>query len=122
MNPLEFARIVKDGSTVSDQDYIDLMRRVVPLDELRSLTPEEAEWFHGAVAWLYDFSILLLEFTQSEHGKRLEQSGVPWLPGPTGPFIHNILTREREVPPDFTLLETFGVERPDRSSPSFSGE
>ncbi len=45
MNLLDFARAVKDGSEVSEQEYVDLMTRVVPLDELRDLSAEEAEWF-----------------------------------------------------------------------------
>lgn len=113
---------MKDGSTISDQGYVDLMRRMVPLDELRNLTPEEAEWFHGAVAWIYDLSILLMEVTQAEHGKQLEQSGVPWLPGPTGPSIDNVLTRPAGTPPDFNLLKTFGVEISDGSAPPSSAE
>ena len=108
MNLLDFARAVKDGSEISDQEYVDLMKRVVPLDELRGLSAKEAEWFVEATTWLYDYAILVHEFAQSKVGKGLELDGHPCLPGSPGPFIENILTRGDELP-DFGQLETYGI-------------
>jgi hypothetical protein len=109
LNLLEFARIVKDGSEVSEQAYVDLMRRVLPIDELKELTPEEGEWFHMAVAWLHDYSILLFEFGQSEKGQRPVMMESPWLPGVSGPYIDHMLVRAHGEAPDFAQLTSFGV-------------
>ena len=112
MNRLDFSRAVKEGSIVSKRDYVDLTRRVLPLDELRSLPAEEAEWFLMASTWLNDYAILLYEFKQAEVSKRPELDGHPCLPGHSGPLIDNILTRGDD-PPDFGQLETYGVSDDD---------
>lgn len=106
---LEFARRVGDGSRVSQAEYIDQMRRVIPLDSLRDITPEESESLLMSVTWLYDYCILLWEFHQAELRKSVELSGSPCLPGCNGPWIKNILTRQG--PPDFSPLKHFNVGR-----------
>lgn len=114
INLLEFARIVKDGEAVSETIFVQNMRRVLPLDDLRNLTPDEAEWLHMAIAWLHDYSILLFEFHQSERGTNPELMGSPWLPGVSGPFILNMLTRGCDKA-DFSPLEHFGLNSPPTS-------
>lgn len=108
---VEFARLVKDGRKVSQDEYLAQMRRVLPIDELRNLTGDEIEWFHMAVSWLFDYSVLLFEFSLSEKGEKSELCGSPWLPGISGPYIDHMLTRPRGEKPDFTQLETFGARK-----------
>jgi hypothetical protein len=86
MNLLDFARAVKDGSEVSEQEYVDLMRRVVPLDELSGLSAKEAEWFVEATTWLYDYSILVHEFAQSKAAPGSRWMAISACPGPQGPL------------------------------------
>lgn len=59
---LEFARMVKDGQDITEAEYLDLMRRVLPLDSFKNITPEESEWLFGAVSWLHDYSLRLSEY------------------------------------------------------------
>lgn len=107
---LEFARTVKDGSDVSEEEFVDLMRRVLPLDSLRDLTPEESEWLFMSICWLHDYSLLLWEFHQAEVGSSVIRGGHPCVPGSNGPFITNMLTRSDERP-RFSQLVDFGVGR-----------
>lgn len=45
---LEFARIVKDGSEITDEEFVDQMRRVLPLDSLKDVTPRRIRMaLHG---------------------------------------------------------------------------
>ncbi|MCZ4262718.1 hypothetical protein O4G76_17925 [Limimaricola sp. G21655-S1] len=104
----EFAKIVKDGRNISDADFVELMRRVVPLDTLKDTTPEESEWLFMAISWLHDYSLLLWEFHRIEVNGDLTHLGHPSIPGSSGPFIENILTRAGEA--DFRQLENFGVQ------------
>lgn len=106
---LEFARIVKDGSEITDEEFVDLMRRVVPLDSLKDITPEESEWLFMAISWLHDYSLLLWEFHQVEVNKGTTFAGHPAIPGSSGPFIENMLTRDGR--PDFSQLRDFGLGR-----------
>lgn len=107
MDLLEFARMVESGQDFDGERYVDLMRRVLPLDSLRDLSPEESEWLLMSVTWLYDYSLLLWEFKQVAEGNAVERSGYPMVPGSNGPFIENLLTRSGK--PDFSQLENFGV-------------
>lgn len=109
---IDFARLVKAGDDITDAEFIDQMRRVLPLDDMRNLTPDEAEWLLMAVEWLYDYCILLFEFHQSECGTKPELMGFPWLPGASGPWIIHMLTRDQGEAADFSQLETFGLARP----------
>ncbi|WP_297774545.1 hypothetical protein [uncultured Roseovarius sp.] len=104
---LEFARIVKDGRQITDEEFVDQMRRILPIDTLRDITPAESEWLFMAISWLHDYSLLLLEFHQVEVNKSTSHAGHPAIPGPTGPFIENMLTRSG--PPDFSQLRDFGL-------------
>lgn len=107
---LEFARTVKDGSDLREEEFVELMRRVLPLASLRNLTPEESEWLFMTISWLHDYSLLLWEFHQAEVGSSVIHEGHPFVPGSNGPFITNMLTRGDEEP-DFSQLEDFGVGR-----------
>ncbi len=106
---LEFARNVKDGRGTTDAEFIRQMRRVLPIDDLRDITPEEAEWLFMAVSWLHDYSLLLWEFHQVELNKGQDPGAVPAIPGPSGPEIETMLTRSG--PADFSQLEDYGVSR-----------
>jgi hypothetical protein len=107
---LELARVVKDGSDVSEGGFVELMRDVLPLDTLKDITPEESEWLFMAVGWLFDYTLLLWEFHQAELNKGITHQGHLHVPGPSGPFIQNMLTRG-SIAPDFSQLENFGIER-----------
>ena len=107
---LEFARVVKDGSGVSDNEFIELMRRVLPIDSLKDITPEESEWLFMAVSWLHDYSLLLWEFHRAEMNKGVTSAGQLSIPGPSGPLILNMLTRDGDRA-DFSQLEDFGIGR-----------
>lgn len=107
---LEFARVVKDGSEVSDNEFIELMRRVLPIDSLKDITPEESEWLFMAVSWLHDYSLLLWEFHRAEMNKGVTSAGQLSIPGPSGPLILNMLTRDGDRA-DFSQLEDFGIGR-----------
>ena len=109
LNLVEFARIVKTGREVTGENYVRLMKKVLPLDDLRNLTPDEAYWFSMAVAWLYDYSILLVEFHAANEGRNLEMAGSPCVTGASGPFIDHCLTRSAGDPPDFRPLFSFRV-------------
>ena len=109
---LEFARIVKDGCQITDEEFVDQMRGVLPIDSLRDITPEESEWLFMAISWLHDYSLLLWEFHQVEVNKGTTQAGLPAIPGSSGPFIENILTRDGR--PDFSQLRDFGLGRKPR--------
>lgn len=104
---LEFARRVGDGSKVSRTQYIEEMKRVIPLDSLRDITPEESEALLMSVTWLYDYCLLLWEFHQAELRKSVKLHGAPCVPGCNGPWIKNMLTREGC--PDFSPLKHFNV-------------
>lgn len=107
---LELARVVKDGSKVSEENFIELMRGVIPIDSLKDITPEESEWLFMTVTWLFDYTLLLWEFHQAELNKGTTHLGHPAIPGSNGPFIENMLTRGNQAP-DFAQLEDFGVGR-----------
>ena len=110
MDLLELARVVNDGNNVSEEDYVEMMRGVLPLDSLKDITPEEPEWLFMAVAWLSDYTLLLWEFHQAELNKGITHQGHLCIPAPSGPFIENMLTRDSSAP-DFSQLKTFGIER-----------
>jgi hypothetical protein len=111
MELLQFARVVKDGSEVSDDDFIEHMRGVLPLDSLKDITPEESEWLFMTVTWLFDYTLLLWEFHQAELNKSITRRGHPSIPGSNGPFIENMLTRGNNAP-DFSQLKNYGIGRP----------
>ncbi|ATX64726.1 hypothetical protein [Roseinatronobacter bogoriensis] len=104
MNLLEFSRVVMASENITEQEYIDLMRRVLPLHELPKLNREEVRNFAGAACWLYDLSILLSErIEREEHGVANSHLGSPCVPGGHF-FVDNILTRAGDEP-DFSLLD-----------------
>lgn len=107
---LEFSRIVQDGRTVSDAEYVELMCKLVPLHDLKNATRNEAEWFLMATTWLYDLAILLWESRNIELCQAQEAEGAPCIPGASGPWIENLLTRQDE-PADFSPLTHFNVGR-----------
>lgn len=107
---LEFARTVKEGREVSEHEFIELMRRVLPIDSLKDITPEESEWLFMAISWLHDYSLLLWEFHQIEINNGFTVTGHPTVPGSGGPFVENMLTRG-DNQADFSQLEDFGVGR-----------
>lgn len=110
LNILDFARLVGDGRRVTDQEYVDHMRRVLPLDDLRNINPSEATSFLMAMTWLYDLAILVWEANNKQLVKGQEAAGSLCLPGGSGPWIKNMLTRGVE-PADFTPLEHYNVGR-----------
>jgi hypothetical protein len=107
-NLLEISKRIRDGFEVHDEDFVEMMKQVIPLDEPPNLSLEEATWFHMAVDWLHEYSVLLIEY--KNHPKKLLYLGMPSLPGSSGPFIDNMLTRDDGEGPDFSAVFTFGVE------------
>lgn len=112
MNLIDFARTVGDGSQVSRGQYVALMRRVLPLGDLENLSREEALWLYKAVDWLRDLAMLVHEFHEFKAGSDAFEpfQGSPVLPGPSGPYIGTVLTREDAGKPDFGPVFTFGLE------------
>lgn len=106
---LDFSKRVGDGFAIPDEEYIRLMKSTVPLEELPALSVDEATHFHMAVAWLYDYSLLLLEYKNQSSPMELEYLGMPCLPGASGPYIDNVLNRG-DSDPDFSAVFTFGLD------------
>ena len=107
MNLVDFAR--EAPCDQSPEDFIKLLNNVVPLNEIKNLDKEEGLKFFGAVSWLYDLAILLIEFHQiNSEAPSPDGYPAPVLPGSNGPFIENLLTRDK-VKPDFSQLENFGL-------------
>ena len=90
---LELARVVKDGGRVSEEEFIELMQGVLPIDSLKDISPEESEWLFMAITWLFDYTLLLWEFHRTELNKGTTYLGHPRIPGSSGPFIDTMLTR-----------------------------
>ncbi len=109
MNLVDFAKTAK--LTDGPHRFIEMMRAVLPLEELRNLTEGEALMFHSAVTWLFDYSLLLTEFhsLQGQAPSPDCSEMAPVIPGSHCPFILNCLTRGYEAP-DFSQLENFGLE------------
>jgi hypothetical protein len=63
---LELARVVKDGGSVSEEEFIELMQGVLPIDSLKDITPEESEWLFMAITWLFDYTLLLWELQRDK--------------------------------------------------------
>ena len=75
----------------------------------KNLNKEEGLKFFGAVSWLYDLAILLIEFHQlNSEAPSPDGYPAPVLPGSNGPFIENLLTRDK-AKPDFSQLENYGL-------------
>ena len=107
---LEFSKIVQDGRRFSQSEYIDLMCKIVPLHDLKNVSRDEAEWFLMATTWLFDLAVLLWESKNIELCQAHEAEGAPCLPGGSGPWIKNLLTRGKE-PAICTRLTNCSVER-----------
>lgn len=101
---------MKEGSEVSEHEFIELMRRVLPIDSLKDIMPEESERLFMAISRLPDCSLLLWEFHQIEINKGFTVTGHPTIPGPSGPFVENMLSRG-DSQADFSQLEDFDVGR-----------
>ncbi|MEP1521283.1 hypothetical protein [Ascidiaceihabitans sp.] len=102
MDLIEFARTLPKEPT--DQIFISQLRKVLDLDQIRSLPEGEAQNLFDAVQFLTDYLLLHQEFLGVE--KRHEgQIMVEY----SGPYIENRLTRPPGSRPDFSFLETFGV-------------
>lgn len=102
MDLIEFARTLPKEPT--DQVFIDHLRQVLDLDQIRSLPEGETQNLFDAVQFLTDYLLLQQEFLGVE--KRHEgQIMVEY----SGPYVENRLTRPSGMQPDFSFLETFGV-------------
>lgn len=93
-----------------DSDFVEKVKQVIPLDDLRNLTEDEALNLFGAVGWLSDYLLLLCEFHQTAHNSETSGLGAPLVPSFNGPFIDTMLTRENDSSPDFRQLEHFGLK------------
>ena len=107
MNLIDFAR--KAPSEQTPEEFVKMLENVIPLNEIKNLNKEEGLKFFGAVSWLYDLAILLIEFHQlNSEAPSPDGYPAPVLPGSNGPFIENLLTRDK-AKPDFSQLENFGL-------------
>lgn len=104
MDLLEFARSLPTDFT--EAEFIDELRKVVDLDQIRHLSDAECQNMYDAVAYLGDYLILLREFYQ----KSKTSGGHPMIEY-RAPVIWNQLTRVSGEEPDFTQLTTFGIEQ-----------
>ncbi|MFV0409047.1 MAG: hypothetical protein ACK5LJ_04905 [Paracoccus sp. (in: a-proteobacteria)] len=104
MDLLEFARSLPTDFT--EAEFIDELRKVVDLDQIRHLSDAECQNMYDAVAYLADYLLLLREFRQ----KAETSDGHPVIEY-RAPVIWNQLTRDRGEKPDFTQLTTFGIEQ-----------
>lgn len=103
---IEFAKKVKTGADLSEEEYLFEISKVMPISEIPDLSREEAEWLAMAVCWLNDLCTLLVEYHEvRESGEGRSLMGAPCLVGPSGPFIDTVLTRCGGDKPDFTILE-----------------
>ena len=107
MNLIDFAR--KAPSEQTQEEFVKMLENVIPLNEIKNLNKEEGLKFFGAVSWLYDLAILLIEFHQlNSEAPSPDGYPAPVLPGSNGTFIENLLTRDK-AKPDFSQLENFGL-------------
>ena len=107
MNLIDFARTAPLDQT--PEEFVQMLKNVLPLNEVKSLNREESLKFYSAVQWLYDLSILSIEYNGlDEQGPSPTGEIVAALPGSNGPFIEDILTRGN-VEPDFSQLEARGL-------------
>ncbi|RNF36061.1 hypothetical protein [Paracoccus methylarcula] len=102
MNLLEFARHLPEE--FSEAEFINALREVINLDEIRHLSDAECQSLFDAVTFLADYLILLREF----YRQAKTRGGHPVLDY-RGPMIWNQLTRVPGEKPDFSQLTSFGV-------------
>lgn len=102
MDLIEFARTLPKEP--SDHVFISHLRKVLDLDQIRSLPERDTQNLFDAVQFLTDYLLLQQEFLGIEKQYK-GQLMVEY----SGPYIENRLTRPPGTQPDFSLLETFGV-------------
>lgn len=102
MDLIEFARTLPTDHV--DETFINHLRQVVDLNQIRELPEGEVQNLFNAVQFLADYLLLLQEFlgVDKQHDGQI-------LVEYFGPYIENRLTRSQGAQPDFSLLETFGV-------------
>jgi hypothetical protein len=104
MDLISFARQLSPDR--SDQEFIDLLKEVVDLDALKSLSDKEAQNISDAAQFLADYMLLQKEF----YGQEKTMDGHPYIVC-NAPYIETQLTRAAGTKPDFSYLETYGVSK-----------
>jgi len=103
MNLVTFAKELNSDAT--NAEFVSKLKQAVDLDQLKNLTEEEAQNFFDAAQFLTDYMLLVKEFL----GQSRAESEHPYIVY-NGPFIENQLTRKAGKKPDFSYLETYGIE------------
>lgn len=104
MDLIAFARQLNPDC--SNQEFIDLLKEVIDLDALKSLSDKEAQNLSDAVQFLSDYMLLQKEF----YGQDRTLGGHPYIVC-NAPYIETQLTRPEGAKPDFSYLETYGVSK-----------
>lgn len=107
MNLIDFARTAPCDQT--PEEFVEMLKKVLPLDEIKNLSENEAITFHGVTMWLNDLALLLVEFHQNIGENPDDPKEGPPVPGYNGPFISNCITGGKSLP-DFAQLVHFGLE------------
>lgn len=102
MDFLESARSLTTDFT--EAEFIDELRKVVDLEQIRHLSDTECQNMYDAVAYLADY--LLRESRQAG-----DTSDAPLFVEYRAPVIWNQLTRQPGEGRDFTQLTTFGIDQ-----------
>jgi len=102
MDLMTFAKQL--GEDYSGQEFVDLLKQVIDLDELKNLSDREAQNLHDAAQFLSDYMLLHKEF----YGQAQSMNGHPYVVC-NSPYIENQLTRPYGAKPDFSYLKTYGV-------------
>ncbi len=87
MDLIQFARSLPEKRT--DRDFIEHLKRVLALDELKNLSDKECQNAFDACQFLVDYLTLQKEF----YGTEKPRSG-PIVIEYSGPYIESILTSE----------------------------
>ncbi len=102
MDLITFAKQL--GPDYSGREFIDLLKEVLDLDALKSLSDREAQNLSDVAQFLADYMLLQKEF----YGLDKTMGGHPYVVC-NAPYIETQLTRPTGAKPDFSYLETYGV-------------
>lgn len=107
MNLVEFAQQLPEDFT--EQQFVDLMKQVIDLKSILTLSERERSILFSGVQYLADFVLL----AQEAMGEVEVSDGQPVL-AYDGPYIPSILQRPDETEADFAALANFGVGEADK--------
>ncbi|AXI50469.1 MULTISPECIES: hypothetical protein [unclassified Sulfitobacter] len=107
MNLSDFAKQLPKNFT--EQEFVDLMNRVIDLKTIVDLPVEERSALFDGVQYLLDYIML----AQEANGELRTHQGQPVMDY-NGPFIPHVLVRPEGTELDRGALETLGVGEADK--------